>query len=170
MPENLFIRQATLEDASAIVNAEKEIAQTPGFFCSLPSELSEQNVAHTIAALEKSTEGIYLIAEKNGRIVGHAFLEPLPLKSISHVASLNIGVHQGWQEKGIGSELMRRLIEWAKNSSNIEKIELNVRASNKRAISLYIKMGFIEEGRLKNRIKISANHYLDDILMALSVK
>lgn len=156
---NTTIRKAKVEDAHVIVTAEQEIAQTPGYFCSQPGELSEQNVVKMIKALSESERGIYLVAECEGNIVGHAFLEPLHLKYICHVAQLTIGVHQGWQEKGIGAALLQRLIDWAKQSETIEKIELNVRASNSRAIALYKKMGFVEEGRLKNRIKVDANHY-----------
>jgi ribosomal protein S18 acetylase RimI-like enzyme len=164
------IRKALLEDALTIVKAEKEIAKTPGYFCSKPSELDEQYVNRTIKFLNESGKGIYLVAESNGEIVGHVFLESLNLKSICHVAQLSICVHQGWQDKGIGTALMEYLIAWAKQSASIEKIELNVRASNSRAIALYKKMGFMEEGLLKNRIKVNENHYIDDILMALSVK
>ena len=63
------------------------------------------------------------------------------------------GVHKGHQGKGIGSMLMEKLIEWAKHAKVVEKIELNVRASNSRARALYLKFGFEEEGRLKRRVK-----------------
>lgn len=63
---------------------------------------------------------------------------------------------------------MERLIAWARQSDEIEKIELNVRVSNARAIALYKKMGFHEEGRLEKRIKVGGR-YIDDILMALFV-
>lgn len=167
---NTKIRKATVEDAHAIVTAEKEIAATPGYFCSQPCELNEQNVIKTITSMAESQKGIYLVVECDGKIVGHAFLAPLPLKSICHVAQLSIGVHHGSQEKGIGTALMQELIAWAKQSRTVEKIELNVRASNSRAIALYKKMGFVEEGRLKNRVKVNENHYIDDVLMALNVK
>jgi len=167
---NITIRKAKVEDAHVILIAEQEIAETPGYFCSQPSELSEENVIKTITKLGQSKKGIYLVAERDGKIVGHAFLEPLHLKSICHVAQLSIGVHHGWQEKGIGTALMQQIIDWAKQSETVEKIELNVRASNDRAIALYKKMGFIEEGRLKNRIKINESKYIDDVLMALHVK
>ena len=68
---NAIIRKAELRDAASIVKAEQEIAQEPGFFCSQPSELSEQNVKKTI----ESSNGIYFVAEYNGDIAGHAFLE-----------------------------------------------------------------------------------------------
>lgn len=163
------IRKAQIGDALCIVTAEKEIAETPGVFCSLPSELSEKNVIQTIQSLGESEKGLYLVAEQDGKIIGHAFLEPLHLRSICHVAELTICVHQGWQEKGIGKALMEKMLEWARNSQTIEKIELNVRATNRRAITLYKKMGFVEEGRLKNRIKVGEDHYIDDVLMALHI-
>jgi ribosomal protein S18 acetylase RimI-like enzyme len=166
---NTTIRKAKVEDAHAIVTGEKEIAETPGYFCSQPNELSEQNVIKTIQSLAESEKGAYLVAERNGKIIGHAFLAPLHLKSISHVVQLSIGVYHGSQGKGIGTALMEELIAWAKQSMTVEKIELNVRASNNRAIALYNRMGFVEEGRLKNRIKVSANHYIDDLLMALNL-
>jgi len=54
-------------------------------------------------------------------------------------------------------------------SENAEKIKLNVRASNTIAISLYKKIGFQEEGRLKNRLKIK-ELYIDDIIMGLDLR
>ena len=165
----ISIRRAKVEDSHLLSVAEQEIAETPGYFCSLPSELTEESVINMIGSLEKINNGIYLVAEIEGQIVGHAFLKPLQVQTVSHVAELGLAVHQGWQEKGIGTALMKYLIEWAGKSGTIEKIELNVRASNKRAIALYKKIGFIEEGRLKNRVKISTNNYIDDILMALHI-
>lgn len=163
----ITIRKAEVKDAYVILTASQEIAKIPGYFCSLPNELSKQDIVKRIKTL--SENGLYIVAELDGKIIGHAFLQPLHLKSICHVGQLTIGVHQGWQEKGIGTLLIQKLIEWARQSKSIEKIELNVRSTNSRAIALYKKMGFVEEGRLKNRIKIDTGHYLDDILMALDV-
>ncbi len=162
---NAIIRKAELGDAASIIRAEQEIAKEPGFFCSQPSELGEQNVKNAI----ESSNGVYFVAEYNGCIAGHAFLEVLPLQSLKHIAQLNIAVHKGFQNRGIGTQLMNRIIEWAKESGSIEKIELNVRASNAQAIALYKKMGFLEEGCLKRRVKTGSG-YIDVILMALHVK
>ncbi len=161
----ILIRQATAEDALQLVEAEKEIAQEAGYFCSQPSELNERDTRQTI----ESSQGIYLVAEKKGSLVGHAFLEVLGLKSLCHVAQLNIVVHKGYQGHGIGTLLMKELIKWAKQSETVEKIELSVRTCNLRAIALYKKMGFYEEGCLKRRVKVG-NSYFDDILMALHIK
>lgn len=161
---NMIIRRAQIKDAAEIVKAEKEIAKEPGYFCSLPSELIEENVRSTI----DSRRAIYLVAESEGQLVGHAFLEAFPLHNLKHVAQLTIGIHKNHQDKGIGTQLLEKLIQEARKSGAIEKIELNVRASNTRAIALYKKIGFIEEGRLKRRVKIET-HYIDDLVMALHI-
>lgn len=162
---NITIRKAELQDALCIVEAEREIAQEPGHFCSQPSELNEKAVIQTI----QDSQSIYLVAEHEGEIIGHAFLESYTLQSLRHIADLNIAVHLGWQNKGIGRRLLEQLIDRAKKSPVIEKIQLNVRASNTPAISLYKKMGFQEEGRLKNRVKVK-DRYIDDLIMGLELK
>ena len=55
----------------------KRLQRLSGYFCSQPNELSEQNVIKMIKSLAESEKGIYLVAERDGKIVGHAFCEPL---------------------------------------------------------------------------------------------
>jgi tRNA-Thr(GGU) m(6)t(6)A37 methyltransferase TsaA len=61
------------------------------------------------------------------------------------------------------------LIEWAKSNPEVEKIELNVRSSNLRAIRLYQKLGFNIEGRIRYRMKMPDGSYQDDLEMGLFV-
>ena len=165
---DISIREANIEDAHIIAKAEREIAQQPGLFCSQPSELTDEKVITTLHAFAKEKLGRYLVAEYQGQIVGHAFLESSSLQSLKHIADLNIAVHLGWQNKGVGTKLLDNMIEWAKTHSNLEKIHLNVRATNHIALSLYKKMGFQEEGRLKNRVKVK-DGYIDDVIMGLEL-
>ncbi|MDR3381615.1 GNAT family N-acetyltransferase [Cupriavidus basilensis] len=48
----------------------------------------------------------------------------------------------------------------------VEKIELRVRATNKRARVLYARFGFVQEGRFEKRIRLPDGSYLADISMA----
>ncbi len=167
----IITRQAHPSDAAALVAAEREVAQIPGRLISQPNELVVENFRSTLERLSNNKHGYYLIAESHSKIVGHGCLEIAPLKSISHVAQLkSLVVHAGWQNKGIGTQLLKQLIECAKNSGTIEKIELSVRSTNEQAIELYKACGFVEEGRLKDHIKLDEQQYIDDILMALFVK
>lgn len=166
----ITIRGAKVEDAQELVSAEKKIAETPGFLVSRPHELSESTFRIKIEYLSRVQNGIYVVAESEGKIVAHAMLDPMGLEAIQHGVRLNIVVHQGFEEKGIGKLLLAHLIDWAKLAPMVEKIELNVRASNLRAIRLYQKLGFHFESRIRNRVKCPDGTYIDDLEMGLFVK
>ena len=159
------VRQARVEDAQALCSAEREIARTPGFLVSQSDELSPDAVASLIEALRDGS-GCYLVAEEGGRIVGHAFLEPMGLRAIRHVCRLTLVVHPGQDGRGIGTQMMGALTDWARKAPAVQKVELMVRSTNDRARRLYEKFGFVEEGRFRNRIRLADGSYIDDVAMA----
>lgn len=162
---NLTIRQARLEDAGVLANAEREIARTPGFLASRPHEIVDARFPARIT----DPLGRFLVAEVDGAIVGHGLLEPLALEVTRHVVQLTLAVNLGWQGQGIGRALLTALLEWARAAPHVERVELRVRSGNAAAIALYEKLGFVEEGRLKNRIKLGPDQYVDDVCMGLAV-
>lgn len=169
-PVDCKIRQARLEDAAVLAQAERDIAQTPGFLVSRPHELMDDKFASKITQLATAENGLYLVAEKDWEIIGHAMLDPLPLEAIRHVVHLTLAVHPGWQGRGVGKALLTSLLEWARSAPTVEKVELHVRSGNLGAQALYRKLGFVEEGRWKRRVKVGPQQYFDDVLMGLWVK
>ena len=161
------IRMARPEDAPVLARAERSIAEQPGFLASRPDEIKDDDLRQKIVALNDHGGGVFLVAEEDGEIVGHGLLQRYKLAVTAHIAELTLAVHRGHQDRGIGKLLMHALIDWARASSRVEKIELRVRSSNQRAIALYAGLGFVEEGRLKQRIKLGPESYLDDIAMSL---
>lgn len=164
------IRRARIQDASALADAERRIAAVPGFLVSRPHELMNEVFEKKIEALSDAPNGVYIVATGNEQIVGHALLDPMGLAAIAHVVRLTIAVHHGYEEKGIGETMLTHLIDWAKAAPRVEKIELNVRAVNLRAIRLYQKLGFNIEGRIRNRISLPDSSFIDDLEMGLFVK
>jgi ribosomal protein S18 acetylase RimI-like enzyme len=159
------VRPARVEDAAALCAAEQVIARTPGLLISRPEELRPEAFA---ALIEKLTDGVgcYFVAEENGFRVGHAFLNPMELIALSHVFRLTIVVHPGQNGRGIGSALMRAVCDWATRSPTVHKVELLVRSTNEPALSLYKKFGFVEEGRLRERVGLPDGSFVDEISMA----
>ncbi len=170
MPKSIHLRQAIADDAPFLVAAEKTVASTPALLASRPQELDEKSFHQKILALSKQPNARYIVAEDEGRLVGHAFLEPMGIESVSHIVRLTIVVHSGHAGRGIGRAMLSHLIEWAKAAPRVEKIELNVRATNLRAIVLYQKFGFKVEGQLQSRIRVDGDHFVDDLTMGLFVK
>ncbi len=160
----MIIRVAQIEDAPILTNAEQDTAKLPGFLVSHPHELTIESFAAKINEL--AVLGRYIVAEDNQRIIGHALLDPMRLEAIAHVFRLTIVVHPGFHNRGVGETLMRDLMNWAKQASHLQKIELLVRATNERAVRLYSKLGFIEEGRLRKRVHLVNGGFVDDLAMA----
>jgi RimJ/RimL family protein N-acetyltransferase len=169
MKQSYNIRKARPEDAATLAEAEREIAKVPGRLASLPDELTDEGFREKIIALANNDSAAFLVMECDGKIVGHAVLEPHKLATASHVVFLTIAIHEGYQGKGLGRTLLEHLIKWAKAHKKIEKFEIQVRSSNTRAIKLYESLGFLQEGRKTKRLKYGPDNYQDDIYMALWV-
>jgi putative acetyltransferase len=159
----IALRTAIESDAAALCAAEREIARTPGRLVSAPDEFVEENFVRLLRQLDGT--GTYLVAERDGKIVGHACLPPAaPLRALAHVRFLNMVVHEGYAGQGIGRRLLLGLLDAARRNG-VERIELRVRATNTAAINLYRKCGFNEECTSVRRIKLADGSYLDDMSM-----
>jgi putative acetyltransferase len=95
-------------------------------------------------------EGIHLIALHGSEVVASAGIHGHPNRPrLRHSAMLGICVARRWQGRGLGSEMMRRLLDWADNWMGLLRVELSVYTDNARAIALYRKHGFEMEGTLR---------------------
>jgi RimJ/RimL family protein N-acetyltransferase len=63
-------------------------------------------------------------------------------------------VAAAWREQGVGRLLLQALPAWATEHPQIEKVGLRALASNERAVRLYTRVGFVEEGRRPKTIKL----------------
>jgi putative acetyltransferase len=161
---NLTTRQARVSDASLLCAAERVTARVPGHLVSLPHELDEEAFARKIAELAEA--GSYLVAERDGAVIGHALLDFAgPQAALAHVRTLTIVVHPRHTGQGVGTALMHALLDRARADPQVERVELRVRETNVAAIRLYKKFGFTEESRFCRRLRLADGKYLDDIGM-----
>ena len=161
----ITVRNAAPTDAHLLCDAECQTAMTPGLLAARPGEIPVDAFKAKIEAL--AGRGRYVVAELDGTAVGHAFLEPLSaLAAISHVFQLTIVVHPGHIGRGIGTILLKDVLDWAQQDSRVKKVELRVRATNERAIALYRKFGFVEEGCFRKRVAFQDGTFVDDLAMA----
>jgi RimJ/RimL family protein N-acetyltransferase len=158
------IRTATPDDAEAIAAVEAETQSTPGLLIGYPGEIPLEAYRAKIAKL--AMDGRYIVAEENGAPVGHAFLDPMPMRANAHVFQLTIVVHPGHIERGIGRAMLGDLLDWARRDARVGRVELKVRAGNLRAQNLYRSVGFVEEARLRNRVRRIDGLFEDDLGMA----
>ena len=109
---------------------------------------------------------IQLVAELGGQVVASAGLfGTSPMLRRRHVIGLGISVAVPAQGQGVGDALMASLTDYADNWTTLLRIELTVFADNARAIALYKRHGFVEEGRLRG-YAIRHGEYADCLAMA----
>ncbi|WP_419880525.1 N-acetyltransferase family protein [Peribacillus sp. B-H-3] len=165
-----MIRLAKEFDAEAIIGIRKEIIlskTTSKFFVSSPNEIPS-NVNKEREKIRKSFEksNLYIVFEVEGNVVGFLVFNRYEHERLKHAGSLGMGIREEYTNQGIGTKLIEFLFSWAKKQKSIEKICLEVVSVNERAIKVYRRLGFVEEGRQKNQIKYEDGSYGDDILMA----
>lgn len=101
-----------------------------------PQQLDEALADDTAVVL-----GVWQEAE----LVGYALVAKLPFDAELQA----IGVLPAYRGQGIGQRLLSDVIEVALQWRS-ERLLLEVRAGNQRAIALYQRAGFSEDGRRKN--------------------
>lgn len=113
---------------------------------------------------------IFLLAEVEGKIVGFTRCVGSRLSRFRHKAEFGICITKEYWGHGIGKVLLENILMWA-DTVGIEKISLTVVQTNTKAIQLYRRYGFVEEGLLlKDRIHEDGNYYNTVIMGRLSDK
>ena len=87
----------------------------------------------------------FLVVERDKDVIG--FVIGIVQKREGHI--LVIAIRDDYKKKGIGTFLMKRLID-AYEKKGITRLKLEVRASNVAALSMYRNLGFKITNRLKH--------------------
>jgi RimJ/RimL family protein N-acetyltransferase len=115
---------------------------------------------------ERDREGaVVIIAEEDGRIMGHIETSVPSGEEIRHTCELGMTVLEQYRKRGIGTRLLQSLLAWAR-SRGLLIVKLQVYSVNAPAIALYTRLGFVEDGRTKNGVKLRSGAYCDMIHMS----
>ena len=110
--------------------------------------------------------GVQFVAlDDAGEVVGWCDVVRLDQESFRHGWRLGMGVLPAVRGRGVGRRLAEAAIAAAR-AKGAERIELEVFASNTRAIALYERLGFVREGVKRHARKLDGE-YDDIVLMAL---
>lgn len=159
-------------DAAAILGLHRRVLEESEWFITEPSEFPE-GVESKIAAIReaaRSVNGLFLIARHNLLVVGWLQVIGGARRRTRHVGRLEMMVDGRHRGLGVGSALMAEAVRWASVNPVIHKLSLNVFAHNARALALYVKFGFFEEGRREREYLFADGTWRADVLMARWVK
>jgi len=146
--ELLTIREATVADAKDIIDFIKAIGDESDNLTFSGSEFNktvEEEEAILRDHYERENQ-IFVIALIDDKIAGQMNARASQKPRLRHTCEIGISTRKHHWGKGIATEVLTYLIEWANANPIIRKVNLRANVSNKKAIALYERMGFQHEG------------------------
>lgn len=157
---SLKIRDIKIEDYKEI----SKIRKMPGVMENILSNKDEEDELIKEKIINRGNNQYWYVAEEDGKVLGLGILMNHGNLRKKHVGVITLMVNSDYQNKGVGSLLMDKLINLSE-SLNIIRLELCVFRDNYKAINLYKKFGFKEEG-IKIKSALKNGEYADEIIMA----
>lgn len=146
-----------LELINSLVDEKAEIARTE----KVSREEEIDWLSKVLSRLEKD-ETFYLVAEVSGKVVA---VSEIGRRSgyEKHVGVIGIAIRSEFRDLGIGTEMIKTLVKQAQEM-DLKVLTLTAFASNKRAIRVYEKVGFVQTGRVPKK-HFKEGKYIDEIIM-----
>ena len=164
-----LIREAADLDSGAIYRYKSRVFNETEWLLQAweDFETDPEREAFFIRRFDSSPNSLMLVAFEESQVIGTLTLLGGPYRRTQHVASLGLGIVQSWWGHGVGKRLVELSLEWARACPMLSKINLQVYHTNTRALRLYEKYGFQEEGRLRKDVRLDDGTEVDLILMGL---
>jgi RimJ/RimL family protein N-acetyltransferase len=121
-------------------------------------------LASVLRRVEKD-EVFFLLAEIGAKVVGSSEIGRSRGGYDSHVGGIGIAIRNGFRDAGLGTEMMKTLIAQGQ-SIGLKVLTLSAFATNKRAIHVYEKLGFVKTGMVPRKF-FREGQYIDEVVMTL---
>ncbi len=159
--QKLLIKNSEPSEAGRIIDYMGVVGGETDFLSFGSHQVSKtpEQMAKHIAALQKSSNQIHVYGEIEGEIVALLDVIASQKDRLKHSAEFGLTVLKDHWGKGIGTELVTYMMEWAQMSNVLKKINLHVVSNNESAINLYRKFDFSFEGRLTKEFFVNGTYY-----------
>jgi hypothetical protein len=159
--KRIAVRRVTRRDIDGIIRLWQALADERKYITTETVTVEQKNRW----AKSVYDQGVlWVLAEIEGGLAGSLSLaRHRDSEKTRHVRNLAMGVARQYRGMGVGTALMDYAVRWARQRK-VKKIVLSVFSTNRKAIALYGKFGFVDEGRRKLQFLIDGK-YVDEIMM-----
>lgn len=147
--EELTIREANISDAAAIIEFIKAVGDESDnlTFSSVDFKTTLEEEVVILQNHKDQDNQIFIIALIDDQIVGQLNVHGSTKPRLRHIGEFGISTRKQHWGKGIATAVLIYMLDWAKSNPVIKKINLKANLSNKKAIALYERFGFVHEGK-----------------------
>jgi len=167
-----IIRKAESEDIAYLLAhlpcITEELLKRPNYSEMKPPMQMFAIEATPFSMNEISVNSLSLIAEVDNYIAGIITCRGGRYDEIKHVSSLEVYVGKKWRNNGIGSDLLKNAINWAKENNQIKRLHVEFPSDNNQLVNFYKKLDFQIEATLRKSILIN-DMLKDNLIMSLLV-
>ncbi|MEM1109869.1 MAG: GNAT family N-acetyltransferase [Planctomycetota bacterium] len=166
--QEIKIRLALPDDAEAVLAyMHDNLPEVTPYICTTPEEftLTLEEERAFLAGQDPTKGSLYTIAEIDGRVIGSLNISCFSRSRLGHVSLLGMTLRKDFRGVGLGSAMLKAVVEWTERHPVTEMLQLEVYADNERAQRLYRRFGFVEAGRIPRRMKFGPGQYKDAVIM-----
>jgi ribosomal protein S18 acetylase RimI-like enzyme len=151
------VRRGRAQDARALAELFAAVAEERDGIATEPPVDVDARTTQFAASIDGT-----VVAVAAGDVVGSLHVEATRFG----VGELGMAVAREWRGRGVGSALLGAAIEMARDEG-LHKLSLDVFPHNVQAIALYLRFGFVEEGRRVKHYRRASGELWDSIAMGL---
>lgn len=155
------IEKSTWKDAVELLHLHRSIARETSNLAVSKTDKNPSTILTFAKAFLHRKRVHTFVAKDGNKIIGYITIVTGKFKKVGKNAYIVMAVLDTYRGKGIGTKLLEHSEHFAR-AKGMHRIELEVFESNKGAIKLYEKNGFVHEGR--RREAVANENGFEDIL------
>lgn len=156
-------------DADQIVALaqDQEVMEALKFFSFFQKPVTQERQIVFFARMNMSaSDQLFVIETETGQAIGTCGLHDIDRFN----DNLRLGIiifDKNYWGKGYGKEVLRLLLGFSFAILRMNKVYLTARVDNERAVHIYKKLGFVEEGVLRQEYRVEEGRYIDLLRMSI---
>jgi RimJ/RimL family protein N-acetyltransferase len=163
--ELVTLRAATAADADALYELSAELETWEERQPQPPAPLTREAFDERFERRQKDTGAdLRFVVEADGEVAGSC--ELFGVEHLARSAEVGIALRAPARGRGLGTDALRVLVDFAFTRLNLRRVHLTVLADNAPAVASYTRVGFVEEGRRRESAWVRGR-YVDEVLMGL---
>ena len=157
----LVIREAVPDDARVVLAYAEDVSRESNFLTFGPGEfeLTEAAERDVLHKHQETDNQLYILGLVDDTLIATLSFAAGDRRRLRHSGEFGMSVRKRFWGLGVGSLMVDTLIDWAKGTDIIRKINLRVRTDNRRAIDLYVRKGFVTEGTMRDEICLEGAYF-----------